>query len=88
MLNCPNAIIRQCILNAYYNAHSLIGCKLAYIRSSFCIDLFHCDSMSCIEKPKPNVLLDEQHAQANYLYACTLYQTKSNQLTINGLGTD
>ena len=24
MINCPNAIIRQCILNAYYNANSLI----------------------------------------------------------------
>ena len=27
MINCPNAIIRQCILNAYYNANSLIGYK-------------------------------------------------------------
>ena len=30
MLYCPNAIIRQCISNAYYNAGSLIGYKLAY----------------------------------------------------------
>ena len=35
MINCPNAIIRQCILNAYHNANSLIGFKLAYFRSSF-----------------------------------------------------
>ena len=43
MINCPNAIIRQCILNAYYNANSLIGYKLAYFRSSFGIDIFNCD---------------------------------------------
>ena len=42
--------------------------------------------MSSIEKSKPNVLLDEQHAQVNCL--CTLCQAKSNHLTINGLSTD
>ena len=60
MINCPNAIIRQYILNAYYNANSLIGYKLAYFRSSFGIDIFNCDFMSSIENSKPNVLLDEQ----------------------------
>ena len=44
MINCPNAIIRQCILNTYYNANSLIGI-LAYFRSSFGIDIFNCDIM-------------------------------------------
>ena len=39
MINCSNAIIIQCILNAYYNANSLIGYKLAYFKSSFCIDI-------------------------------------------------
>ena len=64
MINCPNAIIRQCILNTYYNANSLIGYKLqTYFRSSFGIDIFHCDIMSSIEKSNPNVLLDEQQAQ-------------------------
>ena len=55
MINCPNAIIRQCILNAYYNANSLIGYKLANFRSTFGIDIFNCDIMSSIEKSKPNV---------------------------------
>ena len=50
MINCPNAIIRQCILNAYYNANSLIGYTIAYFRSSFSIDIFYCDIMSSIEK--------------------------------------
>ena len=59
MINCPNAIIRQCILNA----NSLIGYKLSYFRSSFCLDIYNCDIMSSIEKSKPNVLLDEQQAQ-------------------------
>ena len=86
MINCTNAIIRQCILNAYYNANSLIGYKLAYFRSSFCIDIFNCDIMSSIEKSKPNVLLAEQHAQVNCLY--TLCQANSSHLTINGLSND
>ena len=86
MINCPNAIIRQCILNAYYNANSLIGYKLAYFRSSFGIDIFNCDIMSSIEKSKPNVLLDEQQAQVNCLY--TLCQAKSIDLKINGLSND
>ena len=76
MINCPNAIIIQCILNVYYNANSLIGYKLAYFRSSFGIDIFNCDIMSSIEKSKPNVLLDEQQAQVNCLY-------KSSHLKIN-----
>ena len=78
MINCPNAIIRHCILNAYYNANSLIGYKLAYFRSSFGIDIFNCDMMSSIEKSKPNILLDEQWAQVNCLY--TLCQAKSSHL--------
>ena len=86
MINCPNVIIRQCILNVYYNANSLIGYKLAYFRSSLGIDIFNCDIMSSIEKLKPNVLLDEQHAQVNCLY--TLYQAKSSYLKINGLSND
>ena len=86
MINCPNAIIRQCILNAYYNANSLIGYKLAYFRSSFGIDIFNWDIMSSIEKSKPNVLLDEQQAQVNCLY--TLCQAKSSHLKINGLSND
>ena len=86
MINCPNAIIRQCILNAYYNANSLIGYKLAYFRSSFGIDIFYCDIMSSMEKSKPNVLLDEQQAQVNCLY--TLCQAKSSHLKINGLSND
>ena len=87
MINCPNAIIRQCILNAYYNANSLIGYKLAYFRSSFGIGIFNCDIiMSSIEKSKSNVLLDEQQAQVNCLY--TLCQAKSSHLKINGLCND
>ena len=82
MINCPNAILRQCISNAYYIANSLIGYKLAYFRSYFGIDIFNCDIMSSIEKSKPNVLLDEQHAKCNWLD--TLCQANSNQLTING----
>ena len=66
MINCPNVIIRQCILNAYNNANSLIDYKLAYFRSSCGIDIFNCDIMSSIES-KPNVLLDEQQAQVNCL---------------------
>ena len=81
MINCPNAIIRQCILNAYYNANSLICYKLAYFRSSFGIDIFNCDI-----KSKPNVLLDEQQAQVNCLY--TLCQAKSSHLKSNGLSND
>ena len=50
MINCPNAIIRQCILNAHYNANSLMGYTLAYFRSSFGIDIINCDIMSSIEK--------------------------------------
>ena len=68
MINFPNAIIRQCILNAYYNANSLIGYKLAYCISTFGIDIFNCDIMSSIEKRKLNVLIDEQQAQVNCLY--------------------
>ena len=86
MINCPNAIIRQCILNAYYNANSIIGYKLAYFRSSFGIDIFNCDIMSSMEKSKPNVLLDEQQAQVNCLY--TLCQAESSHLKINGLSND
>ena len=86
MINYPNAIIRQCILNDYYNANSFIGYKLAYFRSPFCIDIFNGDIMSSIEKPKANVLLDEQYAQVNCLY--TLCQDKSNHLIIHGLRTD
>ena len=94
MINCPNATIRQCILNAYYNANSLaknagmalIGYKLAYFRSSFGIDIFNCDIMSSIKKSKPIVLLDEQQAQLNCLY--TLCQAKSSHLKMNGLTND
>ena len=86
MINCPNEIIRQCILNAYYNAKSLIGYKLAYFRSYFGFDIFNCDIMSSIEKSKQNVLLDEQQAQVNCLYI--LCQAKSSHLTINGLSND
>ena len=86
MINCPNAIIRQYIFNAYYNANSLIGYKLAYFRSSFGIDIFNCDIISSIEKSKPNVVLDEQQAQVNCLH--TLCQAKSSHLTINGLSND
>ena len=68
MINCSNAIIRQCILNAYYNANSLIGYTLAYFRSSFGIDIFTCDIMSSIEKSK--------QAQVNCVY--TLCQAKSS----------
>ena len=42
--------------------------------------------MSSIEKSKPNVLLDEQHAEVNYLY--TLCPVKSSHLKINGLSND
>ena len=62
-------------IDDYYNANSL--------RSSFGINIFNCDSMSSIEKLKPNVLLDEQQAQVNCLY--TLCQAKSSHLKINGL---
>ena len=86
MINCPNALIRQCILNAYYNANSLIGYKLAYFRSSFGIDIFNCDIMSSIEKSKPNVLLDEQQAQVNCLY--TLCKAKSSHLKMYDLRND
>ena len=86
MINCSNEIIRQCILNGYYSANSLICYKLAYFRSSFGIDIFNCDIMSSIVKSKPNVLLDEQQAQVNCLY--TLCQAKYSHLKINGLSND
>ena len=79
MIICPNALIRQCILNAYYNANSLLGYKLAYFRSSFGIDIFNCDIMSSIEKSK-------QQAQVNCLY--TLCQAKSSHLKSIGLRND
>ena len=75
-----------CILNAYHNANSLIGYKLAYFRSYFGIDIFNYDIMSSIEKSKPNVILDEQQAQVNCLY--TLCQAKSSHLKSNGLNND
>ena len=80
MINCPNAIIRQCISNAYYNANSLIGYKLAYFRTSFGIDIFNCDIMSSIEKSKPNVLLDHIFTILLWLHALLLYHILSNVL--------
>ena len=41
---------RHCISNAYYNANSLIGYKLAYFRSAISIDIFNCDIMSSIRQ--------------------------------------
>ena len=46
MINCPNAIIEQCISNAYYDPNSLIGYKVAYFRSYLCIDIYNCDVSS------------------------------------------
>ena len=65
LLQSPNSIVRQCIMNASSNANTLIGYKMSYYRSMYGIDVWHADLNHCLLRAKPLCLTPDQHAQVN-----------------------
>ena len=63
-----NSIVRQCIMNAFSNANTLIGYKMSFCRSMYGIDICNADLNYCLLRAKPLCLPPDQHAKVNCLY--------------------
>ena len=81
MLNCPNDIVKQCMYNARNNSNTLIGYKIAFMRSRYGFSVFDANMNNCIHQMKPSLTI-EQQSQVDCLH--TLCLAKSNHITIGG----
>ena len=86
LLQFPNSIVRQCIINASSNVNTLIGYKMSYYRSMYGIDTYNAHFNYCLLRAKPLCLMPDQHAQVNSLYELSL--AKCNHIIIDGFNPD
>ena len=77
-----NTIAQECLHNAMYNANTVIGCKLAFFRENFCINLFENDINYCLRQVNPATLDMEDQSLVDCLH--TLIMAKSDEVTVDG----
>ena len=78
-----NTIVQECLHNAMYNANTVIGYKLAFLRENFNINLFENDINYCLCQVHPATLDMEDQSLVDCLHTPSM--AKANEVTVDGL---
>ena len=86
LLNCHNCIVKECLTAGINNSNTIIGYKLALIRSRFGINVIDSGYDVCLHNIIGTQLTGEQQNLVNCIH--TLILTRSNNLYIDGFSNN
>ena len=86
VLNCHNCIVKECLTAVINNSNTIIGYKLAFIRSIFGINVIDTGYDVCLHNIIGTQLTVEQENLVNCIH--TLILTRSNNLYIDGFSNN